>query len=219
MTVISVLSHKGGVGKTTLTVNLAVCAARQGLKVLILDMDKQGSSRFWASVRDPDLPPVEVFALDPAELQGALPDIHKSGYQVILIDAPPHYDPGSETIATISDYLLIPSQPSAVDIHAIDKTLALADHLGKPADIVLNNCPHAGTITQDAIHLIFKELEFPLVPHLLHHRIAVSKAFGLGQGVVEYRPVSSGRKAAKEMTAFADWVFKQTGIINKENTL
>lgn len=209
------MSHKGGVGKTTLSTNLAVCAANSGLKTALIDTDKQGSSQFWASLRDPDKVEIKVQSENADSLKTGLIDLRKSGYQVVFIDAPPHFDPASEFIASLSDYMLIPSQPSAVDIHAIATTLDLADKLKKPADIILNNCPHAGTIKQEAVDLILKVMNFPLAPHILHHRIAFSKAYAQGVGVVEYQPVSSAHKAAREMKQLAKWVFAEAGISTK----
>ncbi|MDF3472419.1 ParA family protein, partial [Sulfitobacter sp. M57] len=49
--IISFLNQKGGVGKTTLSVNVASCLARQGHRVLLIDADKQGSATTWASLR------------------------------------------------------------------------------------------------------------------------------------------------------------------------
>ena len=59
---ILVVNGKGGCGKTTIATNLAVADACQGTKVALLDNDPQASSTHWASLRDQDLPPIEVVA-------------------------------------------------------------------------------------------------------------------------------------------------------------
>ena len=67
--VLALVNRKGGVGKTTLAVNIAACLARQGQAVLLVDADPQGSATAWASVRDADVePPFQVISLPRSNL-------------------------------------------------------------------------------------------------------------------------------------------------------
>ena len=61
--IVTVSNQKGGVGKTTVAVNLASCFARDGKDVLLVDADEQGSALDWKSERPQDVPPVQTVGL------------------------------------------------------------------------------------------------------------------------------------------------------------
>ena len=84
---ISCSSTKGGVGKTTIATNIACCAARDGLSVLIVDGDKQKSSRYWQEVRSENIMigGVQVIGMPTKAIHKDLPRLSAS-YDVTLID-------------------------------------------------------------------------------------------------------------------------------------
>ena len=123
--IIGVLNQKGGVGKTTLAVNLAAALARRGDRVLLIDADPQGSALDWAAAREGE----SLFAV--VGLPRAT--IHKEiavlgeGYDHILIDGPPRVTDLARSAIMASDLVLIPVQPSPYDVWAADEVVKLID--------------------------------------------------------------------------------------------
>ncbi len=123
--IIGVLNQKGGVGKTTLSVNLAASFARGGSRVLLIDADPQGSALDWAAARQSE-PLFSVVGLP-------RPTVHKEiaqighGYDHIIIDGPPRVTDLARSAIMASDVVLIPVQPSPYDIWAADEVVKLID--------------------------------------------------------------------------------------------
>src|SRR5689334_13297217 len=90
MYVIAIVSQKGGVGKSTIAVHLAAEANAQGQRVLLLDLDPQGSAMEWASRRG-DRPP-DVSGANPASVSKEIDRARDDGYDLVLIDTAPHAD-------------------------------------------------------------------------------------------------------------------------------
>jgi chromosome partitioning protein len=121
--IISFLNQKGGVGKTTLAVNVAACLTRAGGRVLLIDADPQGSSLDWAAAREGE-PLFSVVGLP-------RPTIHKEiarigqGFDHIVIDGPPRVTELARSAILAADVVLIPVQPSPYDIWAADEVVKL----------------------------------------------------------------------------------------------
>ncbi|WP_019221891.1 ParA family partition ATPase [Bartonella senegalensis] len=123
--IIGLLNQKGGVGKTTLSVNLAASFARTGARVLLIDVDPQGSALDWAAARE-GAPLFPVVGLP-------RPTVHKEitqighNYDHIIIDGPPRVTDLARSALMASDFVLIPVQPSPYDIWAADGIVKLID--------------------------------------------------------------------------------------------
>ena len=114
--IIGVLNQKGGCGKSTIAVNMAAVYAQQGLRVLLVDADPQGSAMAWSAARG--LPP--LFPV----IGGAKPTLHKDmpelsrDYHVVVIDGAPRVNELGRSAIMASDMVLIPIQPSPYDVWA-----------------------------------------------------------------------------------------------------
>lgn len=123
--IIGVLNQKGGVGKTTLSVNLAASLARTGARVLLIDADPQGSALDWAAARAGE-PLFTVIGFP-------RPTVHKDiaqlgqGYDHIVIDGPPRVTDLARSAIMASDVVLIPVQPSPYDIWAAAEVVKLIE--------------------------------------------------------------------------------------------
>ena len=115
MPVVSILNPKGGSGKTTLSTNLARSLHERGHTVLIVDSDPQGSARDWHAANDAN--PLPLVALDRANNIKTLSSM-VSRYEFIVIDGAAKLEDMIAAAIKISDFILIPVQPSPYDIWA-----------------------------------------------------------------------------------------------------
>ena len=208
---IALIAQKGGVGKTTIAVNLAVAA---GLKTALFDLDQQESAVIWADRRKTETPHVEF--LTERRLPEALKAAEQGKFDLVIIDTPPAAGPQAFTAAQAADLILIPCRPSLVDLDAIRRTAQLVKSAGVPAFVVFNAAPHsATTLLEDARAIVIGAGLIP-APVVLRERSAYRASWPLGKTVVETEPKS---KAAKEMSELKDWVLAQLQVCTPEAAL
>lgn len=196
--IITIAQQKGGAGKTTLAAHLGVVLAEYGLNVMMLDVDPQGSLTQWHKVRqavDPTtISPVALTACSgvriPAELDRLKPD-----YDFIIIDSPPHADTEARNAIRYADLVIIPMQPSPLDLWATQATLKLAKQEKVPVKMVLNRVNPQARLSQ-RMQDEMKELSLSL----FGNRVVFASALMAGKGVTEIAYASA---AAKEMEALA----------------
>ena len=118
---IGITNLKGGVGKTTISINLAVCFAHMGYRVCIVDTDTNQSSLKWYGARDENLPQVlAVGATDAKALNKAVDKLHND-HDIIIIDGTPSLSEMTTRIILASDLLIIPIRPGAHDFRTMDE--------------------------------------------------------------------------------------------------
>jgi chromosome partitioning protein len=192
MKTLSVLSRKGGSGKTTVSISLAIAAQQAGLKVVLADADPLRSvSVVLAERAEGSSFLVEV---KPGKLKALKDACRRAGCDLLIIDTPTTPEPDVMKAVGISDFCLAVARPTALDIAAIEKTVELVARSRTPGMIVLNQCPPARsgaepTLTRSAMdRLEFSKL--PLAWTKLRTRAAYQHAFAQGRSVTEWNPSS-----------------------------
>ena len=201
--IIGVLNQKGGVGKTTIAVNLAATYAKSGLRVLLVDADPQSSSLQWSSAREAE-PLFAVVGMAKPTLHRDLPDIAKD-YQVVIIDGAPRVNELGRAAILASDMVLIPVQPSPYDIWAAAETVKLIEEAQqfKPSirgAFVINRKIANTAIGRDVSEALGQFTGIPVLTTALHQRVIYAESAGQGLAVIEADPNSG---AAREIAALA----------------
>lgn len=207
MKVIAVVSQKGGAGKTTLALHIAVAAERAGLSAAILDMDPQGTAERWSEWRKEE--PPAVVAAKATTLNRRIEQARAADGNLVVIDTPPLAQTEAREAARIADLILIPCRPSAFDLDAIRITADLANDIRKPAFVVVNAGPPHGTALYRDVAETVERFGLKVAPTRLAERAAFRHAVREGKSVQELEPDS---KAAEEVAILWDWIAGQLGI-------
>jgi chromosome partitioning protein len=203
---IAVLSEKGGAGKTTLSVHLAVAAQLAGFDSAIIDLDPQASAADWCDRRGTA---PEAVAIPPARLAHAISLSEGRGDQVAIIDTGRDSNNAGYTAAQAADLVLIPCRGGGFDFRALDRTLDLCRLAGKRPFIVFNAMrPGAIRAEADARDAL-AGLACDLAPVVLHERAAYKAASIAARTAQETDPTSP---AAAEIAALFSWVSAQLGL-------
>jgi chromosome partitioning protein len=199
------LSQKGGSGKTTLAVHIAVAAGQKREKVILIDTDPQASASVWGKARGEKEPHVKKSTF--AETRTLIKDAQAQGGTFAVIDTAPHSISGIDVVAAAVDYLLIPCRPSVFDLAAIESSVKIARAARKPAAFILNACAPRGPELDQAKEVLVKH-GYPVAPVTIGDRKAFARAIISGEAVTEFDPDG---KAAHEIATLWRWLKKQMG--------
>ena len=197
-----VLNQKGGVGKTTLSVNLAACLARTGARVLLIDADPQGSALDWAAARQA-APLFSVVGLPRPTIHRDIAQIGQ-GYDHVIIDGPPRVTDLARSAIMASDIVVIPVQPSPYDIWAAEEVVKLIEEARVYKDSIKAVFVVNRKITNTAIGRDVRDALAAYPVHVLQasvaQRVVFAEAAAQGQAIFE---VPSAGPAVAEMEAVA----------------
>jgi len=208
MKTLGIVASKGGTGKTTLAVHLAVAASSRRRSVAILDCDPQGSAAKWWGTRGADLPPLEQ--ADVSEIGAAKKRAAKTGIDLLIIDSAPSHVNDGAAIAGAADFTIIPVRPGIFDLDGIRSTLKDFDGTRHAGAIVLNACPvgrggKESSIVQEARGILADAPVLVAGPSV-SQRVAFSYALIDGRAVTEYEPDG---KAAGEINVLWKWISRR----------
>lgn len=200
---------KGGVGKTTIALNLGAQFHREGFKVMVVDLDPQATASAWsalASELEHDGPP--VIAMKGRSLRRDLERVTK-GMDVVLLDCPPRLGPETRAAMVVSDLILVPLIPGPESVWALDETAELIEEARalRPeikSAIVFNRSDWSklSAGTREAL----EASDIVLLQSKVGARVAFGEAASQGQGVAAHAPSSV---AAKEIAQLAEEVLKR----------
>ena len=122
METIAIISQKGGSGKTTIALHLAVASSNSGLNTALIDLDPQASATKWADRREKELP--VVLSAHASRLHNEIRRVKETGGQRLFLDTAPHSDSAALEAAKVADLVLIPcrlSRPYCIARHQISQ--------------------------------------------------------------------------------------------------
>lgn len=204
MKTVAVEAGKGGSGKTTTTLNLAVAAGMAGKTVVVIDLDPQASAAGWKDSRAAEAPVVVSVPAD--RLSQALQAARDGGADLVLIDTAPHSESAALAAAKAADLILIPTRPGILDLRAIASTADIAKIAAKPAYVVLNAIPPGATRLVEDARAAAAVHGLEVAPVAIEQRAALSHSLTAGQTAQEYEPTG---KAAEEIARLYDWLDKR----------
>lgn len=195
MPVIAFTTRKGGSGKTTLATAVAGYLA-SGLPTAIVDLDPQASASAWAASRAAERPQVTAIRSKPATLRDDVARLLASGNRVVIIDTPPHSDACLAGAVDVADCVVLPSLPSAFDLHALASAIEAVKAKGKPGGVVLNSVvPNTRAVPEAEVAVA--AMGMPLLA-MVSRRMAWQYAAARGMSPAELEPKG---EAAKELDA------------------
>lgn len=206
--IITIAQQKGGAGKTTLAAHLALAWAGS-CRVAVIDIDPQASLATWFRLRRERLgalaPGIEVAALGGWRVAAEVERQARS-HDVVVIDTAPHAETEARIAIRAASLVLVPVQPSPMDVWATRPTLELARQERVPSLLVLNRVPSRARLTE-TMEGELAALGAPRAQTEIGNRVAFAAALAEGKSILEAAP---GSRAADEIAALAREVLSRS---------
>jgi chromosome partitioning protein len=198
--VITVAQQKGGAGKTTVAIHIALALHAAGRRVALVDIDPQGSLTRWAELRRQSLgadagPPVHSVAGWRASSEI---DRLKRAVDFVVVDSPPHAQTDAKTVIRAADLVVVPVQPSALDLWATKPTIDLAAQERRAVLLVLNRLPARSPAARE-MAAEAAGLGAELARSRLGNRGSFAASLAVGKGVGETAPDTIAAREARKL--------------------
>ena len=209
---IGITNLKGGVGKTTLSINLAVCFAHMKYDVCIIDTDTNQNSMHWYGAREENLVKILVVGTtEPKALTKTVEDL-SFHYEIIIMDGTPNLSEMNTRVIMSSDLLIIPTRPGAHDYRAMNEFFLRLNQVKEikgevPAYFVINEYDERLTAHKTVKDSLQQNFEIPILKTVLKSRTAYGEGSLMGTGVYE----QSDPKAKAEMVALTNEILQIAG--------
>lgn len=208
--IIAITNLKGGSGKTTISVNLAVTFTQRGKSVCILDTDvQQRSSMKWAGDRDASLAHISVYGVEENQIIKEAAKLNKE-YDIVILDGSPQLADLADSTMLASDIVIIPIKPSILDFRSTEefilryrriKSLKESQGFRSNAYFVINDVKSMHTLTYKDTKAAVEAFEEPLL-YSFPNLVAFQDSLPFGMGVGEY----SDTRAQEVFNEFTDKV-------------
>lgn len=197
------VSQKGGSGKTTMVLQLAIAAMLEGLAVLVLDLDPQRSAEQWSEFREDKLgtdEPVVVHGT-PTDLSGMLEAARETDTDLVLIDTPPAVDRSMIYAASAGDIVVVPTKSNVLDQFSLRETLDYLDKIrALDKTVVTLNAPGKDKKARAETKAIAAE-EFgaEILAVTLEDQAALASSLKQGRGVTETKRSPAAARAITDI--------------------
>lgn len=198
MQIFSMIAQKGGTGKTTLVLNLAIAAEEDSKKTLIIDLDPQISACKWGDRRKEAYP--SVISAQPERLPKVLEVAATQGFDMVLIDTPPKSGDAALVAARVADAVLIPCRPQIMDIETLPNLVDILKMAkNPPAKVILNVVPPVGFKRKEEAAALITSFGFEIFEQSISQRVAFGDASILGKSALEYESEGEGAQEIREL--------------------
>lgn len=212
--IIAVGNVKGGVGKTTLAINIAIARAAQGRDVLLIDGDEQGTALTFTELRNEQarLTDYTAVALSGSSVRAQARQLAPK-YDDVLIDVGGRDTASLRAALTVAETLLIPFQPRTFDVWAIDHMVTLIEEAetineNLNAFSVLNAADPVGKDNEEAATYLRQCTRIHHLDSLIVRRKVYPNAAAQGKGIIEYLP--RDQKAIDELARLISSIYQNT---------
>jgi len=207
---IGITNIKGGVGKSTIAQNLAVCVAHSGNSVQIIDTDTNQNSIDWAAARDEELPQILAVGCQNERMISKIANSINESFDFVIMDGSPHMGKLTTSIMITSDILLIPITTSTHDVRAFGQFVErlrnvqqLKEANGEKLNAYLILNMYKNHNVQKQLAKILESFEIPIINSKLNQRTAYVESALEGRGVLEW----SDKKASEEFLSLTREIF------------
>lgn len=186
MKTLAVISRKGGAGKTTVAVNIALEAQSTGLRVLVVDSDSQRSVSLCLGTRSGSSPPsVEARA---GKLFQTVLGARRDGYDLTVIDTPAHPENEVAEAANLADLCVAVCRPTFLDIAAVVQSAEMVRRLGRRGVVAINQAPAGRAAESPTVLRAVEALALTGLPYVgfLGSRVAYQCALAQARAASEW---------------------------------
>jgi chromosome partitioning protein len=195
------LGMKGGTGKSTVAIHLAVAAAQAGRKVTLVDTDPQASVMTWAGERTATEP--QIVAARAYDASKHMRD--QNGRELMVVDTAPRAEADITGLAREADLIVIPVHCTMLDLSASQTAFRMAKASRRPSVVVFNAVNPRGLEVAEVRQELTAQ-GHTIAPAMLAHRTSFARALSNGMAVTEFE---AGGKAAEEINDLWKWISKQ----------